>query len=128
MNSLEDDRDMLIQKARDAAKFAHVKYSNFRVGAAILASDGSVFTGCNIENVSLGVTACAEQVAFFKAVSEGHKKIKAVALTSSGTDPVFPCGACRQVLSEFGDDIRVYIDGDSDYTLSELLPHGFSGR
>lgn len=126
---MENQRDLLIQKARDAMKFAYSKYSNFQVGAAILTSDNQIFTGCNIENISFGVTICAERVAFFKAVSEGHKKFKAIALTSSGKDPTFPCGACRQVLSEFGDNIEVYVDRDpKNYSSFELLPHSFSEK
>jgi cytidine deaminase len=126
---LENQREILIQKARDAMKLAYSKYSNFQVGSAILTSDNQIFTGCNIENISFGVTICAERVAFFKAVSEGYRKFKAIALTSSGKDATFPCGACRQVLSEFGDDIIVYVDKDpKDYDLSELLPHSFSEK
>lgn len=94
----------LFEAALQASKLSYSPYSKFPVGAAILTSDGRVFTGCNIENRSYGLTNCAERTAIFKAVSEGAQKISAVAIAAPKSDyPVGPCGACRQVLTEFGE-------------------------
>lgn len=112
--------------AREAMKNAYSKYSGFSVGAALLTKDEKVFTGCNIENISYGLTMCAERVALFKAVSAGYKSFKSIAISSSGMSPTFPCGACRQVLSEFG-NLIVYVDKDkTTHKLDDLLPNGFS--
>ena len=98
----ETDLDELFMKAGAAADFAYAPYSKFRVGAALLADDGTVFTGCNVENRSFGLTVCAERNAIFKAVSEGRRSFKAIAISTPDSQaPVGPCGACRQVLSEF---------------------------
>ena len=92
----------LFSQARKAADFAYAPYSKFRVGAALLADDGTVFTGCNVENRSFGLTICAERNAVFKAVSTGNRSFKALAISTPDSEtPVGPCGACRQVLSEF---------------------------
>ena len=92
----------LFTKAREAADFAYAPYSKFRVGAALLTEDGTVITGCNVENRSFGLTNCAERTAVFKALSLGHKSFKALAVSTPDSEaPVGPCGACRQVLSEF---------------------------
>ena len=92
----------LFAEARKAADFAYAPYSKFRVGAALLANDGTVFTGCNVENRSFGLTICAERSAVVKAVSSGHNSFKALAISTPDSRlPVGPCGACRQVLSEF---------------------------
>ena len=92
----------LFSEARKAADFAYAPYSKFRVGAALLAEDGTVFTGCNVENRSFGLTVCAERNAVFKALSCGQRSFKALAVsTPDSENPVGPCGACRQVLSEF---------------------------
>jgi cytidine deaminase len=97
----------LFTQARKAADYAYVPYSKFRVGAALLCEDGTVITGCNVENRSFGLTVCAERTAVFKAVSMGFRSFKALALATPDSEiPVGPCGACRQVLSEF-------MDGDS---------------
>ena len=94
--------DKLFADARKAADFAYVPYSRFRVGAALLADDGTVITGCNVENRSFGLTVCAERNAVFKAVSSGQRSFKALAVSTPDSEtPVGPCGACRQVLSEF---------------------------
>ncbi len=122
------DRPDLIRQATEARHQAYAPYSDFQVGAALLGASGRVYTGCNIENVSFGLTVCAERVALFKAVSEGEHHFRALAVvTSTG---VTPCGACRQVLSEFAPDLEVLVvrEGASDYQvfyLPDLLPHSF---
>ncbi len=121
----------LIAMARLARERAYAPYSGFLVGAALEAEDGRVFTGCNIENASFSLTCCAERVAVFKAVSEGVKEIKAIAVVGGraeeGADaPCYPCGACRQVLAEFcASDTAVYFADGSVMTVGELLPKGF---
>lgn len=118
----------LIKKALEAQKKAYVPYSNFHVGAALLTDDDKIFTGCNIEIASYSPTICAERTAIFKAVSEGHKKIKAIAVVGDA-DYTYPCGVCRQVIREFGKDAKVIIANSEDdyreYDLEELLPHSF---
>ena len=91
----------LLKLAASAAKKAYCPYSKFRVGAALLASNGRVFTGCNVENASYGLTICAERAAFAAAVAAGVRKFKAIAIVASGTGIPYPCGACRQVMAEF---------------------------
>lgn len=122
--------EALLQQAREARAFAHVPYSNYRVGAALLGKDGTVYTGCNIENASYGLTNCAERTAIFKAVSQGETRFEAIAIAADQTAP-WPCGACRQVMSEFAPQLRVLItwgDGKTDSTtLDKLLPHSFLG-
>jgi len=120
----------LVQKAALAKEKAYVPYSKFRVGAALLTEDGRVFTGCNIENASYGLTNCGERTAVFKAVSEGYKKIKAIAVSTDTEDITSPCGACRQVLMEFGEDIEVIMANVHGkykiYKIKDLLPLAFS--
>ena len=127
-------KQTLIEKAKEAMKSAYAPYSKFKVGAALLCDDGSIYTGCNIENASFSPTACAERVAIFKAVSEGKREFSAIAVCG-GKDGVltekfcYPCGVCRQVLSEFCDkDFKIYVMSNGDvkeYALSELLPESF---
>lgn len=123
-------RQMLIEKAYEAMEKAYVPYSGFPVGAALMTSTGEVFTGCNIESASYGATNCAERTAIFKAVSEGHRAIRRIAIVSE-VDGTYPCGICRQVIAEFADEIEIII-GDRDrhqvYTLDDLLPHSFTNR
>lgn len=123
------DRE-LIDISKEAQKNAYAPYSDFKVGAALLCSDGSVYTGCNIENATYGATNCAERTAVFKAVSEGNRKFSEIAITSSGGGLTFPCGICRQVLAEFSPEIKVLLEDENgqiqSLTLSELLPHSFS--
>ena len=122
-------REDLINQARRAKDRAYANESNFKVGAALLTTDGKIFTGCNVENVSYGLTNCAERTAIFKAVSEGYQKFKALAISSSKApqEPIYPCGACRQVMIEFSKDLEIYVDGDDKtYTISELLPKAFN--
>ena len=124
------DPEALLARAAEAMERAYAPYSGFRVGAAVLAEDGSVFAGCNVENASYGLTVCAERAAVAAAVAQGHRRFTAVALRTTGKHPVAPCGACRQVLAEFGDDmVVVSAAGDevTRWTLSELLPAPFQG-
>jgi cytidine deaminase len=125
----ESDGERLLKAADQARNHAYAPYSGFQVGAAILTGDGAVFTGCNVENSSYGLTICAERVALFKAVSEGSVNLDAVALMTDTEEPVMPCGACRQVLAEFNHDLAVVsgtVRGKSvTRRLSELLPEAF---
>lgn len=121
----------LLAAAREAATRAHVPYSRFRVGAAVVAG-GQVFTGCNVENASFGLTICAERVAIFKAVAAGHARLEAVAVScvdasGEGTSAsLMPCGACRQVMAEFAPaELPVAIDRVGETTLGALLPQAF---
>ena len=117
--------DDLLDAAREAARAAHAPYSEYRVGAAIETADGTVYTGCNIENANYSNSLHAEEVAVGKAVSEGHRSFEAVAVTSTARDGVTPCGTCRQTLAEFCDeDLIIVTDGEDggEYTLGELLP------
>jgi len=120
----------LLHHAIGAKTRAYAPYSNFPVGAALLAEDGTVFTGCNVENAAYGCCICAEQTAVVKAVSEGHQKFRAIAVVGNSEGPCLPCGTCRQVLSEFaGSDLPVICAGADGafqgYTLGELLAHSF---
>ena len=118
--------------AREAMEQAYVPYSHFKVGAALLAKDGTVFKGCNIENASYGATNCAERTAVFKAVSEGYREFEKIAIVASSGDIASPCGICRQVLFEFMPDGKVILDSDEKgmvtYLVRELLPLGFSSK
>jgi cytidine deaminase len=119
----------LIAAAKTAQRNAYAPYSKFHVGAALLAKNGKVFTGVNIENASYGLTICAERVALTKAVSEGHRKFQAIAVVAPSR-ALSPCGACRQVLAEFGEMVVICADSRNPrrfrlYLLSELLPHAF---
>jgi cytidine deaminase len=122
------DYEDLIAKAMEARKKAHAPYSDFSVGAALLAKSGRVYTGCNVENASYGLSICAERAAIFKAVSEGERDFEAIAVVTDRG--VTPCGACRQVLMEFGEDIQVIVaNGTGGYRvfgLQELLPEAFT--
>lgn len=121
----------LLDRAREARANAYAPYSRFSVGAALLAADGRIFTGCNVENASYGLTNCAERVAIGKAVSEGAREFVAVAVTGpEDAVAAAPCGACRQVLSEFGPDLPVIMPapGEPGYvveTIGGLLPGAF---
>jgi cytidine deaminase len=123
-------RDRLINAARDAMNNAYAPYSHFRVGAALLTSSGKVVTGCNVENASYGVTNCAERTAVFSAVAQiGPKmEIRAIAVVNDHDAPCSPCGACRQVIYEFGPKATVYFLSDKGWTelsITDLLPEGF---
>ncbi len=126
------DWDKLISAAKGVRKNAYAKFSGFEVGAALLADDGSVITGCNVENSSFGLTMCAERTAVFKAISEGHRNFIAIAIVSDSDLPARPCGACRQVLYEFNPDLEIAcanVNGTVDkFNLSDLFPEGFRLR
>ena len=121
----------LCQKAVDMLKMAYVPYSRFPVGAALECDDGTVYTGCNIENAGYTPTNCAERTAVFKAVSGGHRMFTRIAVAAATERFTAPCGVCRQVLQEFAPDLEVILvnrDGKTlDLTLRELLPYGFDG-
>ncbi len=121
----------LLSLAREAMQRSYSPYSRFRVGACLLCEDGRIFTGCNVENASYGLTNCAERTAIFKAVSEGATGFTAIAIAADRSAP-WPCGACRQVLNEFAPDIRVLVTwGDGQIgadTLANLLPHSFGPK
>jgi cytidine deaminase len=128
------DREGLLAAAKEAMQKAYAPYSNFYVGAAYLMEDGTIYSGCNIENASYGAANCAERTAIFKAISDGRRDFKALALCGGPKGVVdkacYPCGICRQVLNEFCDkDMEIVVgtkDGYEVTTLAELLPHSFS--
>jgi len=120
----------LVEKAFEMLNYSYVPYSGFPVGAALMLEDGSVYTGCNIENAAYGSTICAERTALVKAVSEGHRNdwVK-LAVVGNSADYCWPCGSCRQMLYEFCPDLEVLVaNGSREFVklpLHELLPHGF---
>lgn len=123
--------ETLIGAAKEARLRAYAPYSNFQVGAALECSDGTVFTGCNVENISYGLTICAERVALASAVAAGHRSFRRIAVVADTTQPISPCGACRQVMAEFCDDLTVvsanYRGEVFRAALSELLPRAKAG-
>lgn len=127
---LSEQEQELIAAAKAAREQAYVPYSGFAVGAAVRADDGRVFAGCNIENASYGLTCCAERVAVFHAVAAGVRQLTAVAVIADTDGPCMPCGACRQVLSEFGPQLRAYLTSVRGHlqvmTMPELLPGAFA--
>ncbi len=122
--------ETLLDLARDAMTRSYSPYSHFPVGAALHCTDGRIFQGCNIENASLGVTNCAERTALFKAVSEGAREFDVIAVATRDTKPAWPCGVCRQALSEFAPDLRVLVTWEGgqteEATLQQILPHQFA--
>jgi len=123
------NEEKLILTARQMLERSYAPYSRFAVGAALETEDGSIFTGCNVENASYGLTICAERTAAVKAVSEGHLRFKRIVIASRGEDYCYPCGACRQVLREFGPEMEVICLNDKGearrFSLEELLPCSF---
>ena len=121
--------DALIAAAKQARENAHAPYSNFRVGAALRAKSGRVFSGCNVENATLGLTCCAERTAIFKAVSEGERGFEAIAVVADTDTLTPPCGACRQIIWEFCGDVPVIMANLKGKVLEEkmsnLLPRAF---
>ena len=124
--------DALVDHARRAREHAVADYSHFKVGAALQTADGTIVTGCNVENATYGLTVCAERVAMFKALSEGHRSFTRVAVVADTGDPTPPCGACRQILWEFGGDLEVVLANLTEITgrhrLKDLLPLPFDAR
>ncbi len=125
--TIVDDKE-LVRAAGEAREHAYVPYSAYRVGAALLTRSGRVFTGANVENASYGLSVCAERVAAFKAVTEGEREFEAIAVVTD--NGVLPCGACRQVLAEFGPNMRVIVadahGNTRTYRLPDLLPGAFT--
>lgn len=124
---MDIDRNALAEVARQARERAYVPYSHYQVGAALMADDGTIFTGCNVENAAYPATICAEQVAVTKAVSEGKQQFIAIAVATSNGGA--PCGICRQVMNEFAPHMVVLIADDQQIVrecrVSDLLPYGF---
>jgi cytidine deaminase len=123
------NREALIAAARAAREHAHAPHSNFRVGAALQAISGRIFTGCNVENATYGLTMCAERVAIFKAISEGERGFDAIAVVADTDTLTPPCGSCRQLIWEFCGDAEVVLANLAGHTethrMSQLLPHPF---
>jgi cytidine deaminase len=124
------DQAKLVQAARETRKRAYTPYSHYQVGAALLTQDGTIFTGCNVENAAYPACICAERVAITKAISEGHRNFTAIAIvTRNGGSP---CGVCRQVMNEFAPDMLVILADEeqitAQYHLSDLLPEGFGPK
>ncbi len=130
--SRDSSFDRLIAAARIAREHAHAPYSNFRVGAAVRAQSGRIFSGCNVENATYGLTLCAERVAIFKAISEGERGFDAVAVVADTEALTPPCGACRQIIWEFCGDAEVVLanlNGKIErYRMSALFPKPFDGK
>jgi cytidine deaminase len=125
-----EDRERLLQSAGEATQRAYAPYSHFNVGAALLTSDGKVFTGCNVENASYGLTNCAERTAIFSAVAHTGPRlsIRAIAVVNDQKAPCSPCGACRQVIYEFGREAWIVFysgNGWKELPIADLLPEGF---
>ena len=124
--------DPLVTAARQARERARATFSHFKVGAAIETADGVVITGCNIENATYGLTVCAERVAMFKAISDGHDSFRRIAIVADTEAPTPPCGPCRQILWEFAGDIDVILANLTEekgrYRMSALLPLPFDAR
>jgi len=119
----------LIQQALDVREKAYAPYSEFPVGAVLLGKSGKLYTGCNVENISFGLTICAERMAIYKAISEGEREFEAIAIVADMEEPVPPCGACRQVLAEFSPNMMVIMSNlkgeTKEMILSDLFPEPF---
>ena len=126
------ETDRLVEAARTVRLRAHAPFSHFLVGAALETEDGQVVTGCNVESASYGLTMCAERAAVFKAVSEGHRRFRRIAVVADTAEPTPPCGACRQVLWEHGGDLEVILANldavKAHHRLKDLLPYPFDAR
>jgi cytidine deaminase len=121
---------ILVAMAREAQKYAYAPYSKFSVGAALLSYKGHIYCGANVENASYGMSMCAERAAVFKAVAAGERRFQSIAITGSGLGYTNPCGACLQVLAEFGTDIKIILTNENDeyqeHYLKEILTRTFS--
>jgi len=130
--SASDLEARVVAAARAARDRAIATYSHFKVGAALLLPNGDIIIGCNVENASYGLTMCAERVALFKALSDGHREFSLVAVVADTADPTPPCGPCRQLLWEFCGDVPVILANlegiKARHQMRELLPHPFDGR
>ncbi len=130
----KEQQQELLKLAAEAQKRSYSPYSNYRVGAALLTKDGTVYQGCNIENASYTPTICAERTAFFKAIFDGVREFEAIAIIGSGELPAFPCGVCRQVMAEFCASGFLIITSNNDgsevvtQTLDQMLPHRFGPK
>jgi len=127
-----NDEKKLIRKAKEARRKAYAPYSKFKVGAAILTQKGKIFAGANVECASYGLTVCAERIALYQAVISGERKFKQIAVVTDSKEPSTPCGVCRQVLSEFGENLEVICANLKGkvrrYELKELIPYSFKKR
>ena len=135
MNALtQQEIDRLLDLAEEARDHSYAPYSKYHVGAALLTADGQVYQGCNIENAAFTPTNCAERTAFFKAVYDGHRAFKAIAIIATGEEMGFPCGVCRQVMAEFCDRDFIIITANKDRSkvdvspFETLLPHSFGPK
>ena len=135
MNQLSQaERDLLLDKAEEARAHSYAPYSRYNVGAALLTADGQIYQGCNIENAGFTPTICAERTAFFKAVYDGHRAFRAIAVIATGAEMGFPCGVCRQVMAEFCDKDFIIVTSNRDRTkvdvstFEDLLPHSFGRK
>ena len=135
MNQLtQGEIDLLLDKAREARDHAYAPYSKYAVGAALLTADGQIYQGCNIENAGFTSTICAERTAFFKAIYDGHRAFRAIAVIATGEELGFPCGVCRQVMAEFCDRDFIIVTANRDRTkvdvssFENLLPHAFGPK
>ena len=128
---MQTTQDQLIAKAKEAASRAYAPYSHFSVGAAILTTDGRIFHGCNVENISFGLTICAERNAIFSAIANGCREFEKIAIVADTEEPISPCGACRQVLAEFNPNMEIilanFLGKTETFHLSELLPRSKKG-
>jgi cytidine deaminase len=126
------DRDLLVNAARAARQNAVATFSGFKVGAALETADGTIISGCNVENATYGLTVCAERIAMFKALSDGHRHFTRIAIVADTDNPTPPCGACRQILWEFGGDLEVFLANLTEhkgaYRMKDLLPLPFDAR
>ena len=126
--------DLLLDKAQEARDHSYAPYSRYNVGAALLTADGQIYQGCNIENAGYTSTVCAERTAFFKAVYDGHRAFRAIAVIATGEEMGFPCGVCRQVMAEFCDKDFIIVTANRDRTkvdvsdFETLLPHSFGPK
>ena len=130
----QQEIDRLLDLAQEARDHSYAPYSKYNVGAALLTADGRIYQGCNIENAGFTPTICAERTAFFKAVYDGHRAFRAIAVIATGEEMGFPCGVCRQVMAEFCDGDFLIITANKDRTRVDvspfeiLLPHSFGPR
>lgn len=129
---MKEDLQKLVEAAKEAREKARAPFSDFKVGAALLTKDGEVFTGCNIENASFGLTMCAERVAIFKAISEGENEFQKIVVAADTDDLTPPCGACRQIIWEFCGDVEIVLTNLRGKTetmrMSELFPKAFDSK